>query len=198
MIISPRRIALVLVAAVAITGTAPAVAAQPQSADLRVVAGNPVGVTRARNTFSNLPVRGKLLNQRVFRGLLDVTNFRARGGELYAIGRLSGRILNADGDVLRRLSDVRVRLPVSFPQASISAQGAACDILTLQLGPLHLDLLGLVIDLNRINLRITADPGPGNLLGNLLCAVAGLLDPQAPAGVLAQLLRAVRFIVDNL
>ncbi len=57
-----------------------------------------------------------------------------------------------------------------------------CEILTLDLGPLHLDVLGLVIDLNEINLDVTAEPGPGNLLGNLLCAITGLLDN--PAGAL--------------
>ncbi|WP_205829549.1 hypothetical protein [Microbacterium sp. MEC084] len=56
----------------------------------------------------------------------------------------------------------------------------ACDILTLDLGPLHLDLLGLVVDLAPVNLDVTAQPGAGNLLGNLLCAVAGLLDRDGP------------------
>jgi hypothetical protein len=37
-------------------------------------------------------------------------------------------------------------------------------------------------------LDITAEQGPGNLLGNLLCAVAGLLDSNAPGGLLANLL----------
>jgi len=45
---------------------------------------------------------------------------------------------------------------------------------------LHLDLLGLVIDLNPVILNITAHPGPGQLLGNLLCAVAHLLDNGGP------------------
>ena len=53
---------------------------------------------------------------------------------------------------------------------------AVCDILTLDIGAIHLDLLGLVVDLAPVNLDITAVSGPGNLLGNLLCAVAGLLD----------------------
>jgi hypothetical protein len=34
---------------------------------------------------------------------------------------------------------------------------------------------------------ITAEPGPGNLLGNLLCAVVGLLDGGPLAGLLGQL-----------
>jgi hypothetical protein len=32
------------------------------------------------------------------------------------------------------------------------------------------------LDLSQIELDLTAVPGPGNLLGNLLCAVVGLLD----------------------
>ena len=73
--------------------------------------------------------------------------------------------------------------------------GDACDILTLDLGPLHLDLLGLVIDLSEVNLDITAVPGPGNLLGNLLCAVAGLLDGPSP---LAQLIDRLLGIINGL
>ena len=65
---------------------------------------------------------------------------------------------------------------------------AACPILGLDLGPLHLDVLGLVIDLNEVILDITAVPGAGNLLGNLLCAVAGLLDGGGPLGQIAALL----------
>jgi hypothetical protein len=41
-------------------------------------------------------------------------------------------------------------------------------VLNLVLGPLHLDLLGLVVDLNQVHLVITAVQAPGNLLGNLL------------------------------
>ena len=66
--------------------------------------------------------------------------------------------------------------------------GGDCTILDLDLGPLHLDLLGLVIDLNEIQLDITAVPGAGNLLGNLLCAVAGLLDGSGPLNGLVTLL----------
>ena len=64
-----------------------------------------------------------------------------------------------------------------------------CEILHLDLGPLSLDLLGLQVDLSRIVLDITAQAGAGNLLGNLLCAVAGLLDnPGGLAKLLNQIL----------
>lgn len=59
---------------------------------------------------------------------------------------------------------------------------AGCEILNLVLGPLDLNLLGLEVFLDTVTLDITAVPGAGNLLGNLLCAVAGLLDGPAAAG----------------
>ena len=43
-----------------------------------------------------------------------------------------------------------------------------CQILDLVLGPLNLDVLGLVVFLDTVHLNITAVRGPGNLLGNLL------------------------------
>jgi hypothetical protein len=58
----------------------------------------------------------------------------------------------------------------------------------LDLGALHLDLLGLVVDLAPVHLKITAVPGAGNLLGNLLCAITGLLDGGAPLSLISQLL----------
>lgn len=60
------------------------------------------------------------------------------------------------------------------------AANQACTILDLTLGPLDLNLLGLRIQLNQVELDITAVPGAGNLLGNLLCAIAGLLDGGGP------------------
>jgi hypothetical protein len=67
---------------------------------------------------------------------------------------------------------------------AVTAAGtsARCDILLLDLGPLNLNVLGLVIDLSAVQLDIFAVPGAGNLLGNLLCAVAGLLDGPSPLG----------------
>lgn len=63
-----------------------------------------------------------------------------------------------------------------------------CEILDLTLGPLDLDLLGLVVHLDQVHLVITAESGPGNLLGNLLCGIAGLLDQGIPTNQLVTLL----------
>jgi hypothetical protein len=47
-----------------------------------------------------------------------------------------------------------------------------CDVLALTLGPLDLNLLGLIVHLDRVRLVITAD-SEGGLLGSLLCSLAG-------------------------
>jgi hypothetical protein len=49
-------------------------------------------------------------------------------------------------------------------------QTVECDVLHLILGPLHLDLLGLIVDLNKIELDIKAIPG--TVLGDLFCQLA--------------------------
>lgn len=59
-----------------------------------------------------------------------------------------------------------------------TAQAATCSVLDLVLGPLHLNLLGLVIDLNRVHLTITANPN-GGLLGSLFCGLANTPAPTA-------------------
>lgn len=76
--------------------------------------------------------------------------------------------------------------PQSGPAAA--QQPAACDVLNLVLGPLDLNLLGLRVQLNQVVLDVTAVPGSGNLLGNLLCAIAGLLDGPGPLARLVALL----------
>ena len=81
--------------------------------------------------------------------------------------------------------------PITSVTADPPATPGACPILHLTLGPLDLNLLGLMVHLDQVVLDITAQQGPGQLLGNLLCAVAHLLDGTGLSGVLAQLLTAV-------
>jgi hypothetical protein len=65
--------------------------------------------------------------------------------------------------------------PLSFtvPLRPVTAHGAAvtCPVLDLILGPLNLNLLGLVVDLNQVHLTITATPG-GGALGDLFCSLS--------------------------
>ena len=70
--------------------------------------------------------------------------------------------------------------PVTLSLASPTTAGAAATqgtpILDLTLGPIDLNLLGLEVKTSPICLDITAIPGSGNLLGNLLSGIAGSLN----------------------
>lgn len=116
-----------------------------------------------------------------FEGVFDVQRFRTQGGNLVATGTLTGTLTDSLGNVLETVEQ-SLALPVDLLQSS-----GSCEILNLVLGPLNLDLLGLQVFLDTVTLEITAEPGPGNLLGNLLCAVAGLLDPAPSGGLLSGL-----------
>jgi hypothetical protein len=67
---------------------------------------------------------------------------------------------------------VPVRPPAQPSGARKSQAPAAnsCPVLSLILGPLHLELLGLVVDLNQVKLNITAYRGQG-ALGDLFCGL---------------------------
>jgi len=57
------------------------------------------------------------------------------------------------------------------PVTAVASQAATCDVLELTLGPLHVNLLGLFIDLNKVHLKITANAA-GGVLGSLFCGLA--------------------------
>ena len=63
--------------------------------------------------------------------------------------------------------------PISFDVGLHATTAAAgeCSVLDLILGPLNLNLLGLVVDLNKVHLTITANP-TGGVLGTLFCGLA--------------------------
>jgi len=128
-----------------------------------------------------------------FKGTYTIQRFETRSGKLYAVGKLTGTLKN------RRVSRSNVAIPAALTASNdASAAQAACDILHLTLGPLDLNLLGLRVQLNEVHLDITAVPGAGNLLGNLLCALTGILDPATttqPAGLLARVLNALLAIL---
>jgi len=123
-------------------------------------------------------VTGTAKNGKKFRGTYTINRFVNRHGKVFAVGTLKGRLKH------RHVTRRGVRIPVTgFTGESGTAQSAqvACKVLTLTLGPLDLNLLGLRIQLNRVNLRITAIPG-GGLLGDLLCGLTNLLNPAKVLG----------------
>src|ERR1051325_9730620 len=127
------------------------------------------------NTGLAIPVTGTGSGS-TFTGTFTLQRFVRSGTGVAAVGTLVGQVTDSLG---------RVTAVVQNVTAPVAIGAATCDILHLDIGPIALDLLGLQVNLSEIILDITAQSGAGNLLGNLLCSVAGLLD--SPGG-LARLL----------
>lgn len=136
-----------------------------------------------------IPIEGTLQGAD-FAGFVEVVDFFVENGQLLTnlnvfaadaaggVGALVGELV---GTVLRQAST------------------ASCEILDLVIEPINLDLLGLVISTDTIHLNITAEQGPGNLLGNLLCALTGLLDsPGLGGGLLNRIANILNQILGSL
>jgi hypothetical protein len=194
-------------------GMAAVAAAEPAGAETRPTivgaddsrtAAAPTAKALSLLTAAPAPVHGVADDGTEFNGTFDLRRFRHSKGTLYAVGRLTG-VLGT------QLVDQRVSLPITgasnpAPEGPAGLRQpvptpGACDILTLALGPLDLDLLGLRVALDEVNLLIEAIPGAGNLLGNLLCGVAGLLDGglgSGLGGLLNNLLAAISDLLNGL
>src|SRR3954453_24174688 len=105
-----------------------------------------------------------------------VDRFVVRGKRLVAIGRTIATLTSPEGVytttkpfVSRPITKAQAR---TVPSRQMQAATRICDVLSLTLGPLHLELLGLIVDLNKVGLTIKADSN-GGLLGSLLCGLAG-------------------------
>jgi hypothetical protein len=141
----------------------------------------PATASAAKPTISGIstPISGTVAGVSSFVGTFDLTRVAVESGRLVAIGTLSGTLTDLATGETDPISQ-GITLPLTLD--------GTCDILHLTLGPLDLNLLGLMVHLDQVVLDITAQSGPGNLLGNLLCGIAGLLDGDAPLNLLAQLL----------
>jgi hypothetical protein len=120
------------------------------------------------------------------------------GGKLMMRSAVTTTLQGARGSVPHtKTMNLQVKDVTSgAPAPGVSA--ASCDILNLALGPLDLNLLGLEVHLKQVVLDIVAVSGAGNLLGNLLCAVAGLLDGGAALGQISALLNQILGILNGL
>jgi hypothetical protein len=192
----PFVLALVLSLALFAFGGATVAGAQGSTAQRGVVAANALG--RATSTF-----RGTTLDGRAVTGKFVPRVVTRKDGRLRYTGTLRGTIAGKAGSAPRHFTKtVTDRIKringLTWKQALAGRNGmradralATCGILNLVLGPLDLDILGLKVHLDRVVLNIVAQSGAGNLLGNLLCAVAGLLD-----GGLSGLLSQVRALLN--
>lgn len=151
-----------------------------------------------KNFLKNIKVTGSFKDGTPFNGKLTITEF----GYDEKLGlTVSGVVQGHSNDAKGKKVNIKesfTDVPATLNEKSATKTNRAlntrtafqqsCQILFLDIGPIFLDLLGLQLDLSEIVLDLTAVQGPGNLLGNLLCAVAGLLDPNGLLSDLANTL----------
>ena len=160
-------------------------------------AGPAAAQTSTTPLTKTVKMTGTAKNGKKFKGTYTIKRFTHKGSKLFAVGTLKGKLKG------RRITKNNVRVPASLARPASAAQipptPNACQILNLTLQPIDLNLLGLRLRTSRIDLRLEGVPGAGNLLGNLLCGITGILDPQAatPAtpSVLTQVLNALLALV---
>jgi len=160
-------------------------------------AGTAAAQTSGTPLTQKVAMTGKAKNGKKFTGTYAIDRFVRRSGQTYAVGTLKGRLKG------RRVKREDVRIPVDLARAAQGSQipptPNACQILNLTLQPIDINLLGLRVRTSRIDLRIEGVPGGGQLVGNLLCGLLGILDPQGGAGAtpsqLTQVLNALLALV---
>ena len=119
-------------------------------------------------TITNpVPISGTItsLGGGTFTGTISQIQFVTQNGQLALQGLVNGTLTTATDTI--PVVDQLVTLPISSATAN-----QTCTILDLTIQPIDLNLLGLMVHTDTIHLTITAQSGPGNLLGNLLCGVA--------------------------
>jgi hypothetical protein len=112
--------------------------------------------------------------------------------------------LQGQGDLTRFLNGLTSLLDQVFDRitANTSLAGATCSVLSLELGPLELNLLGLEVALDDcsngpVTVDITAIQG-GGLLGDLLCGLANLLNSNGSATAIRALLFQITQVLGQL
>jgi hypothetical protein len=112
---------------------------------------------------------------------VTIQKFVRRGGHLYAVGTTYAKFapVASRSDLPTATASKRFTARVRSVKAIHSAQ-RICPILELTLGPTHLNLLGLIVDLSTVHLVITAD-SDGGILGQLLCGLSGHRNSQQAA-----------------
>ena len=93
--------------------------------------------------------------------------FCALAGHRIPLAKAAVKLTHAANHSGLASKGIQFAVPASQARAQ---QPGPCKVLDLILGPLHLNLLGLVVDLNQVHLQITAAPGEG-VLGDLLCSL---------------------------
>lgn len=94
---------------------------------------------------------------------------------------VSNALDNVLGSVVSLLNSSTLNVAGVGSGAFDTANVATVPVLDLFVAPVHLNLLGALVDTSPIHLTITAHSGPGLVLGNVVADLANLFNPPLPS-----------------
>jgi len=148
-------------------------------------------LARDNELLKGMKVTGTTQDGGKFSGSLTINELKLNkaGTGLLASGVLTGKVTGngRSQDVTHAFKNLALELS---SRSAAHAHGVGtmsheddgeCEIVVITISePVVINLLGLVIRIDAILLEIVAVPGPGQLLGNLLCLIVHLLDATEP------------------
>lgn len=96
-----------------------------------------------------------------------------------ALNNVLGNVVNLANAATLNVSGVGTTGPLITPTSTTPV-----PVLTAHVAPVHLNLLGAVVDTSPIDVSITANPGQGQVLGNAIAALSNLLNTPPKNGKL--------------
>jgi hypothetical protein len=167
---------------------------------LAVAATGPVSAQQSSARSLSLPVTGTAPGNGTFSGAVTINRFAQRNNQIVAVGFVHG-VLMRDGRAvgsalgqavwpvavrtggiaairgqtpasggIRQVADARVVEPAA---GFMLAQAQTCPVLDIALGATNVNLLGVDVALAPVGLTLNGESGTP--LGDLVCAVSGLL-----------------------
>jgi hypothetical protein len=124
-------------------------------------------------TVSAQPGNGELLGNL----LTDVSGLLNLQGVNNALNNVLASVVNLVNSTSLNVSG----LDNSTGPLVSTTNTATTPVLDLYVAPVHLNLLGALVDTSPIHLTITATPGQGQILGNVLTDLANLFNPPLPS-----------------
>ena len=113
-----------------------------------------------------------------FKGTYTIQRFIAAGGKVVAVGTLKGKLKNRKVTRNERADPCDARQGAQSSQLPPNPTPGACQVLEPRAEPDRPQPARPARGHEPDRGLIEAIPGAGNLLGNLLCAITGILDPK--------------------
>ena len=128
--------------------------------------------TTDATALATVPVSAPTSTGGTFSGTLTITGVTVQDGQVVALGTLSGTVTDAAGATIGNVENVAVAAPVQ-------QQGTSCTLFAFSIGPIDLNVAGLLtVHVDPIGVKV----GVEGILGTLLCGLlGGGTPPPVPA-----------------